>query len=241
MKRFWNFYPALLLAILLASPVLAYEEGGVTNGGRISGKITLEGKAPAPRKIKVNKDQDACGNEQTSEELLVGKDGGIQNVVVTITGIKSGKKWTLADEITIDQDGCKFAPHVTLFKPGATLIALNPDGIAHNIHTFSRKNPAINKAQPKFKKKMTIKGKFKKPETIKLSCDIHKKWMGAWIIVADSPYITITDTSGSFKIDNVPPGDYTVEIWHEKLGKQTEKVSVKDNGDAKVSVSFKIK
>ncbi len=241
MKRFWSFYSTLLLVVLLASPVLAYEESGVTNGGSISGKITFSGKAPAPRKIKVNKDHGACGNEHTSEELLMGKDGGIQNVVVTITGIKSGKKWNLADEITIDQDGCKFAPHVTLFKPGATLTVLNPDGISHNIHTFGKENPSLNKSQPKFKKKMKIKGKFKKPETIKLSCDIHKKWMSGWMIVADSPYITITDTSGSFKIDNVPPGDYTVEIWHEKLGKQTEKISVKGNSDAKVSVSFKIK
>ena len=241
MKRFCSFYFSLLLVFLLASPVLAYEESGVTNGGSISGKITFSGKAPAPRKIKVNKDRGACGNEQTSEVLLVGKDGGIQNVVVTITGIKSGKKWNLADEIIIDQNGCKFAPHVTLFKPGATLTALNPDGISHNIHTFSKENPSLNKSQPKFKKKMKIKGKLKKPETIKLSCDVHKKWMDAWIIVAESPYTTITDTSGSFKIDDVPPGDYTVEIWHEKLGKQTEEVSVKGNSDTKVSVSFKIK
>ena len=65
--------------------------------------------------------------------------------------------------------------------------------------------------------------------------------MGAWIIVADSPYIAVTDASGSFKIDNVPAGDYTVEIWQEKLGSQTAKVSVKGGSDAKVSASFKAK
>ena len=241
MKKNWSFYLALLMVILFVSPALAYQEGAVSNGGSISGKITFSGKAPAPRMIKIDKDTGVCGKEQASEALLVGKGGGIQNVVVKITGIKSGKKWDLPKDIVIDQKGCKFAPHVTIFKPGATLVLLNPDGITHNMHTFSRKNPAINKAQPKFKKKMNIKGKIKNPETIKLSCDIHKKWMGAWIIVADSPYIAVTDASGSFKIDNVPAGDYTVEIWQEKLGSQTAKVSVKGGSDAKVSASFKAK
>ncbi len=240
-KKTLSFYLALLLVAFLTSSALAYQEGSVANGGSISGKITFSGKAPAPRMISIDKDQAVCGKEKASQELLVGKDGGIQNVVVRITGIKSGKKWDLADEITIDQKSCKFAPHVTIFKPGATLVMLNPDGITHNIHTFSRKNPAINKAQPKFKKKLKIKGKIKNHETIKLSCDIHKKWMGAWIIVADSPYIAVTDASGSFKMDNVPPGDYTVEIWQEKLGSQTVKVSVKGGSDAKVSASFKAK
>jgi plastocyanin len=240
MKKTLSFYLALFLVAFLTSSALAYQEGSVSNGGSISGKITFSGKAPAPRMNSIDKEfQAVCGKKRASQDLLVGKSGGIQNVVVRITGIKSGKKWDIADEITIDQKGCKFAPHVTIFKPGATLVMLNPDGITHNMHTFSRKNPAINKAQPKFKKEMKIEGKIKTPETIKLSCDIHKKWMVAWIIVADSPYIAVTDVSGSFKIDNVPAGNYIVDIWQEKLGSQTAKVSVKGGSDAKVSVSYK--
>ena len=241
MKKTLSFYLALLLVAFLTSSALAYQEGSVANGGSISGKITFSGKAPAPRMIKIDKDQGVCGKEKASQDLLVGKGGGIQNVVVKITGIKSGKKWDLADEITIDQKGCRFAPHVSIFKPGATMVMLNPDGITHNTHTSSRKNPPLNRQQPKFKEKMKIKNKFKAPETIKLHCHIHEKWMGAWIIVADSPYIAVTDVSGSFKIDNVPPGDYTVEIWQEKFGSQTAKVSVKGGSDTEVSASFKAK
>ena len=162
MKKTWSFnFMLLFLVVFLASPALAYQEGAVSNGGSISGKITFSGKAPAPRMIKIDKDQAVCGNEQASEQLLVGKGGGMQNVVVKITEIKSGKKWDLPDDIVIDQKGCKFAPHVVIFKPGATLVLLNPDGITHNMHTFSRKNPSINKAQPKFKKKLKIKSKLK--------------------------------------------------------------------------------
>ena len=239
-KSFLKLSVSLFLVMLLSSPLFAYQEGAVSNGGSISGKITYSGTAPAPRVIKVDKDKGVCGNEKTSDALVVGKGGGIQYAVVQITDIKSGKKWNFTDA-TIDQKGCWFAPHVSLIKPGAMLTMLNNDGITHNMHTFSRKNPSINKAQPKFKKKMKIKGKLKTPETIKLSCDIHKRWMGAWIIVANSPYIAVTDASGSFKIDNVPAGDYTVEIWQEKIGKQTQKVSVKAGADTKVTASLKMK
>ena len=241
MKKTWRFYFAILPVVFCVSPAVAYQEGTVSNGGSISGKITFSGKAPAPRMVSIDKDQAVCGKEKASEELMVGKDGGIQNVVVRITGINSGKKWDLTDEITIDQKGCRFAPHVSIFKPGATLVMLNPDGITHNMHTSSRKNPALNRAQPKYKETMKIKNAFKIPETIKLHCHIHEKWMVAWIIVADSPYIAVTDGSGSFKIDNVPPGDYTVDIWQEKFGSKTAKVSVKGGSDVNVSASFEAK
>ena len=228
MKKCFIFYLTLFLVLALASPSMA---------GSISGRVTFGWKASVPKKIKVNRDKRVCGKEKTSEELLVGKDGGIRDVVVRVKGA-SGGKWSLGKEVKIDQKGCRFNPHVTLMKPGATLTVTNPDGITHSIRTFSIRNPSISKAQPKFKKKIKIKGKLNAPETIKLVCDIHKKWMSAWIIVADSPYIAVTGADGSFKIDNIPPGDYILEVWQERLGSQRVKVSVEAGGDTEVSVNY---
>jgi plastocyanin len=114
---------------------------------------------------------------------------------------------------------------------------LNSDGVLHNIHTFSTANPAINKAQPKFKKTMTEK--FEKPEAIKVQCDAHS-WMLGWIYVTDNPAAT-TDDKGSFKIENVPAGKHKVEVWHPVLGKQTKEVEVKAGQDAKVSFELAAK
>ena len=111
----------------------------------------------------------------------------------------------------------------------------NSDDILHNIHTYSTANPSINKAQPKFKKVMTEK--FEKPEIIKLTCDVHS-WMTGWIAVMPNPFF-VTDMSGNTKIDNVPPGKYTVEVWHETLGKQTKDVEVKAGQSAKVAFEMK--
>jgi Carboxypeptidase regulatory-like domain len=126
-------------------------------------------------------------------------------------------------------------PHVVATTPGEVEIK-NSDDILHNIHTYSTANPSINKAQPKFKKVMTEK--FEKPEIIKLTCDVHS-WMLGWIAIMPNPFFGVTDANGATKIDNVPPGKYTVEAWHETLGKQTKDVEVKAGQTVKVAFEMK--
>jgi len=136
---------------------------------------------------------------------------------------------------TLDQKDCRYAPHVVISPAGTELNIVNSDGILHNIHTYSTKNPAFNKAQPKFKKEM--KENFAQPETVKLTCDAHG-WMSGWLIVMDNPYYVVTDENGAFKITDVPPGDYELKFWHETLGEATQKVSVKPKEEAKVSLEM---
>src|SRR5216117_2115702 len=114
------------------------------------------------------------------------------------------------------------SPGFIAMNPG-DLELKNSDDILHNIHTYSTANPSINKAQPKFKKVMTEK--LEKPEYVKLTCDVHS-WMLGWVAVTPGP-AAVTDANGVAKIENVPPGKQTVEVWHETLGKQTKDVEVK--------------
>jgi len=106
----------------------------------------------------------------------------------------------------------------------------NDDGILHNIHTYSTKNPPVNMAQPKFKK--TIEAKFDQPEVIKVTCDAHG-WMQGWFISEDSPYYAKTDENGNYKLTDVPAGEYEVKVWQEKLGEKTTKVTVAAGAEAK--------
>ncbi len=63
--------------------------------------------------------------------------------------------------------------------------------------------------------------------------------MGAWIIVAEHPYYTLTDADGQFRLENVPEGSYRIRAWHEELGKHSvQEVVVKANQDAKVDFEF---
>ena len=201
-------------------------------GGSIVGEVKFAGTPPAPKVVKVNKDNQACGDEKKSEALVVGPDKGIQWAVVSVVGAK-GPAPKPAQKLTLDQKGCHFQPHVLLVPAGAEVDILNNDGVLHNIHTFATANPSINKAQPKFKKVMTEKF-GDKPEIIKIQCDAHS-WMLSWAVVMGHPYYSVTDGKGAFKLDNVPPGKHTVEVWHETLGKMTKEVEVKAGAPTKVT------
>jgi plastocyanin len=212
-----------------AASAHAYEGGPVSGGGTISGTVKFQGQAPARKPIEVTKDKEVCGqHEILTEDLIVGPNGGLENAVVSITNITKGKPFDKTEPV-FDQKGCKYVPHVLLFPPGSTVKINNDDGILHNIHTYSTKNPPINRAQPKFKK--TIEEKFDQPEIIKVACDAHG-WMQGWMIVEDNPYYAVTDASGNYKLTDVPPGDYELKVWHGKLGEKTAKVTVPSGGQA---------
>jgi hypothetical protein len=230
----------LAITALVAAPAsAAYEGGAVADGGTVSGTVKYSGQAPAPKKLDITKDKEVCGQkEHVDESLVVGSDGGVKNAVVAITNISQGKAMDTAQGPVLDQKGCQYQPHVVLVPANASMKILNPDGILHNIHTFSKKNPPVNRAQPKFKKE--IEEKFAQPETFEVRCDAHA-WMNGWIVVQDHPYYALTDDKGAFTLTDVPPGDYEIKVWHEKLGEQTQKVTVPAKGAAKADFTLAAK
>jgi plastocyanin len=225
----------LSLAVLVALPlsVLAYEGGAVKDGGTISGAVKLKGTAPAPKKLDVNKDKEVCGKTPKVDQSLVANNGNLANAVVYLTDIKKGKK--AEAKVVLDQKNCEYHPHVLAFQAGTTVEILNPDGILHNVHSYSKANTPFNMAQPKFKKSMTVK--IEKPEAINVKCDVHG-WMTGWLFAADNPYVIVTDNNGSFKLTDVPAGTYNLEVWHETLGKTSQKVTVKAKEEAKVNLEM---
>lgn len=223
----------VLGASLAVSPsyLLAYTGGDVKDGGSISGTVKFAGSAPAPKKLEVTKDKEVCAKGDKTDKSLVVNNGNIEYAVVSITDIKTGKKID-AKKINLDQKDCEYHPHVLAFPVGTPVEINNPDGILHNIHSYSKVNQPFNIAQPKFKK--TVEVKIEKPETINVKCDVHG-WMNGWLVATESPYVAVTDNSGNFKLTDVPAGTYNVEVWHETLGKTSQKVTVKAKEDAKAN------
>lgn len=203
-------------------------------GGTIEGAVTFAGTPPAPKEIPPTKDKQVCGKAPILDESLVVDKAtkGIQWAVVAVQGAKG--KWD-GKGATLDQKGCTFHPHVLVTPPGKVTI-LNSDGVLHNFHSYSKKNPPVNRAQPGFRKKMAVE--LKQPEIVKITCDAHP-WMIGWIVVSDDPYVAVTDAKGNFKIENVPPGTYTLEVWQETLGTAKQQVTVKAGETAKVSFTLK--
>jgi plastocyanin len=204
-------------------------------GGSISGKVVLAGAVPPPKKLDVTIDQYVCGNVKEAEDLLLSPQREIRNAVVWLDNPPAGAAAAaLPTPVEMDQNKCVFVPRLVIVPAGGTVNFLNSDRLLHNIHTTPKVNPAINRTQPKDR---TIPFTFEKPEIVRINCDLHS-WMVAWVVVAVHPYYAITGPSGSFSFDNLPPGQYKLQVWQERLGTSTASVTV-GSQPAQVTVEMK--
>lgn len=205
----------------------AYQTIDVPDAGTITGTIRYEGDPPPPAAIRVTIDREVCGDEKTASTLVVGPDRGIANVIVRLADVAKGKALPAPADVTVDQKGCEYTPHVLLFPAGSTVRIQNSDGILHNIQVDAERNRGFNVAQPKSRR--IVEKKITEPEMpIRVQCDVHR-WMRAVWVAEDHPYYAVTDAHGSFVLDDVPPGTYRLELWHETLGTRAQSVTVQPN------------
>jgi len=227
-------------ALTLASKVYAAGEG------KITGTVTLAGAAPHMRGIDMSKDP-FCSKANASspahlENVVVGQGAGLENVVLYISeGLPAVALAAVPTTAPVfDQKNCVYTPHVLALDAGQTFKVSTSDQTAHNIHP--NPNPMTgnipwNLSQPAGSP--AIVKNWKAPEMIPVQCNIHP-WMHGWFAVVKGPYAT-TDEKGSYTIDNVPPGSYTVTAWQEDYGTQTQKVTVAAGKPGTADFSFKAK
>src|SRR5881398_1272606 len=221
-------------------PPLPAAQGGAT----ISGKVKFTGAKPAMRKIDMS-EEPKCKAKYTAappteETVVVNANVTLANVFVYV---KSGlpASYTApapAGPVTLDQDGCRYHPHVLGIQVGQTLAIKNSDGILHNIKAKAKANRPFNISQPSV---MTSSKTFDKPEImVALECNVHG-WMHAWLAVLPHPFFGVSGGDGSFTIKGLPPGTYTIEAWHEKYGTQTASVTVAGSETKTADFSFAAK
>jgi len=204
----------------------------------ISGMIHFEGEPPAPEPIDMS-EEPACAEKYDTEpvkEPVVASDGRLANVFVYVKAGLPDRDWPVGETVVLDQEGCRYVPHVLALQTGQTLAIENSDGILHNINTTPEVNRGFNISQPV---EMTTEREFGQPEVmIPVKCDVHG-WMEAYIGVQDHPYMAVSGPDGSFTIENLPPGTYTIETWHEVYGVQTAEVTVaaRETGEAMFTYS----
>jgi plastocyanin len=197
---------------------------GLAGAGTIKGTVRLAGSAVEVKKLKVTVDHAVCGTTKDAEDVVVSSDMGLRNVVVSLVTPPPDAKWSVAPPVQIDQKQCVFVPRVIVLPVGGTAEFLNNDRLLHNLHSASTNNPPFNRTQPKAR---TIPIVFRRSEIIRIDCDLHP-WMRAWVVVAEHPYYAVTNERGEFALENVPPGNYTLQIWHESLGTLKKDVAVTD-------------
>src|SRR5579862_630625 len=243
MKNRYNLAAVLSAVVLVCCGALILSQKVSAAGeGKITGTVKLDGPAPHMRGIDMSKDpycvKANAANPAHMETVVVGKDNGLENVVLYLDGW-SGQADVSTAVPVYDQKNCMYTPHVLGLDVTQTFKVVTSDQTAHNIHPLP--NPMINVGWNHFFSPGAppTEKSWKNPEVIPVQCNIHP-WMHGWFVVVKGPYATTGD-DGSFTINNVPPGNYTVKAWHEPDETQTQKVTVAAGQSATANFTFKAK
>jgi plastocyanin len=250
-RRVW------VLVLVLMSGVLAAACGGASQesagppppvenpvdpatAGGVTGRVTFAGTPPATPVLPMDSDPNCVsqdGATATGEAVVVGADGALQNVFVYVKdGLGSLRFPVPSTALVLDQKGCRYVPHVLGVQVGQRLEILNSDPTLHNIHAVPMANREFNTGQPIPGMKHTHQ--FTAREVmVPFKCDVHP-WMNAFVGVLDHPFFAVTGADGAFALKGLPPGTYTIEAWHERLGTQTQMVTIGAQETGTAAFSF---
>ncbi|MBI5777106.1 MAG: carboxypeptidase regulatory-like domain-containing protein [Nitrospirae bacterium] len=258
-----------LLSVAAITPVSAYEVVEVEHGGAVTGKVTLEGQ-PIPTSQGFNlvtfPDPEYCGRISNGSgwrllhDFSTDQAGGLKDVVVTLEGIEKGRPFDVSVP-RVEARDCQFQPFVAVVRNGHAVEVVNMDPVMHdvqayetslhlgprvlfnsplpmnahhqrgNIHATHRHLPGPSMLEP-----INL---TKSRNLFVMQCGFHA-YMLSWGLAVSNPYYAITDGSGSYTIENVPPGSYRMMAWHPYIGTMSEEiVAVKPDGRVEVHFSMK--
>ena len=202
----------------------------------VSGTVKFDGAAPKPAKIDMSQDP-ACKGANTAE-TVVADNGNLANVFVYVKDGLGNRTFDVPTQaVVIDQQGCRYHPHVLGVMAGQTVQIKNDDQTTHNIHPTPKDNREWNESQPPAA--APIEKNFAREEImLPVKCNQHP-WMKMYINVVKNPFYAVTGPDGKYEIKGLPPGDYTIAFVQEKLGEQDQKVTLAAKDSKTVDASFK--
>ena len=208
--------------------------------GIISGLVRLEGTPPRIRTINMAAVPTCARMHATSpmtEDVLLGDNGSLQNVVVYLKGDFGSYSFpAVTTPVTIDQKGCIYVPRVVGLTTGTPLRIHNSDSATHNTYPLTQANRPWNETQAVGG--VPVERLFARPEVaITLKCNLHP-WMTSHVAVFSHPYFQVTGRDGSFSLKNVPPGAYTLAAWHEHYGSIEQAVTLGPKGEETISITY---
>ena len=205
----------------------------------IQGRIAFSGEVPASQPIDMAEEPSCAegyGAEGPMTQGVLVSDGGLGNVFVYVKEGLARSFPTPEAPVRLNQENCRYAPHVLGVQTEQPLKILNSDDLLHNINANPTANRGFNISQPRGGMESTQT--FRVAEImIPVKCDVHG-WMNAYVGVLDHPYFTVSAADGAFEIAGLPPGEYVVEAWHEHYGTMTQAVTIGAQETAEVTFEY---
>jgi hypothetical protein len=246
----------LVLALALVAAACTQLSQAQEEWGDLTGKFTYDGTPPEPKKLVIT--QDKAEFEKlglVDESLVVDKETkGIANIVIFVrtkdVKIHPDLEKNVKKEVKFDNKGGRFVPRVLpVWLEKQTLCLCNSDGVAHNSKLSPFDDTAINPLiPPKGEVEHTFSVEQSQP--VPVNCNIHP-WMVGHILPRSNPYMAVTGTDGSFKLEKLPAGvELDFKVWQEKSGwvdaknwkrgafKMTLKAGKNDLGEVKCKASL---
>jgi len=211
----------------------------LSQAGSVSGKVSFEGEVPQMARIRMGAEP-ACEEKHDgpvySQDVIVNDNGTLKNALVWVKGGMEEYSFQVPSQAAaLNQDGCLYSPHVLGVQVGQDIQIRNSDPATHNIHPLPTNNREFNISQSEGQE---MTRSFPRQEiAIPVKCNIHP-WMKAYIAVVPHPYFAVTGDDGTFTLNDLPPGDYTIEVWHEKYGTQEQQITVDPDSSQEIEFSY---
>lgn len=214
-----------LAALLFAGTLDGRTADDVRVEATLTGKVVYDGSdIPERSKLDMNSKPEHAehclkASDQLDRSMIVNPDNkGIANVYVEIRKVTKDD-WESDEVFVLDQESCRFEPHVKVVPAKSKVKFVNSDPFMHNVNLMCKKNSTANFGIPAEGDKVM---EFRSSEKVGVRCDVHT-WMSSWVVVTDNPFHALTDADGAFSIEGVPEGEYEVRFWHETLGSLKKK------------------
>ncbi len=219
--------------------ITVYKVAKVKRGGKIEGQVSLSGAVPVLPPYGVHKNHEACG-EKEKLHACAGSVGpqGVKGAVAWLEGVASGKPWPVKKGARVlDQRACEFIPHRLIVPLDAQVEVRNNDPVLHTVHGYGKNFKTVFQ--------ITQKGRASRhamtmdqPGAFDVQCDAGHRWMKAHVLVMANPYYVVANDQGRFVIDSVPPGRYTLNVWHDCYKTVSREVTVEAGGTAHEIVAY---